>query len=70
MKRIGHAASEENSFENVHDGRTPDACIYYELTYEPSAQLSQKSRKMTTKNVVCIAYGTISDTKILISEVF
>ena len=22
------------------DGRTPDACIYYKLTYEPSAQVS------------------------------
>ena len=42
MKRIGLTASEEKSFENVHDGRTPDACIYmyYRLTYEPSAQVS------------------------------
>ena len=22
------------------DGRTPDACIYYKLTYEPTAQVS------------------------------
>ena len=31
-------ASEEMSFENV-DGRT-DACLYYKLTYEQSAQVS------------------------------
>ena len=24
------------------DGRTPDACIYYKLTYETSAQVSRK----------------------------
>ena len=36
-------ASEEMSFENV-DGRwrTTDACLYYEFTYEPSAQVSYK----------------------------
>ena len=37
------------SFENVDDGRltttdddgrTTDACLYYKLTYEPSAQVS------------------------------
>ena len=44
MERIGLTASEE-MFENVdgrttEDGRTPDACIYYKLTYEPSAQVS------------------------------
>ena len=46
-------ASEEMSFENVDDGRTTTtdgrrrtdgrttaACIYYKLTYEPSAQVS------------------------------
>ena len=27
--------SEEMSFENV-DGRKTDACLYYQLTYEPS----------------------------------
>ena len=27
------------SFENV-DGRTPDASIYYKLTFEPTAQVS------------------------------
>ena len=38
-------ASEEMSFENVDgrrrtDGRrTTDACLYYKLTYEPSAQV-------------------------------
>ena len=35
-------ASEEMSFENV-DGRrrkTTDACLYYKLTYEPSAKVS------------------------------
>ena len=37
--------SEEMSFENVDDGRrtdgrTTDACLYYKLTYEPSAQVS------------------------------
>ena len=42
MKRIGLTASEEKSFENVHDGqqtdgrRSPNACIYYKLIYEPS----------------------------------
>ena len=40
MERIGLTVSEEMSFENV-DGQTmPDACIYYKLTYEPSAQVS------------------------------
>ena len=44
MERINLTVSEEMSFENV-DGRTdagwtPDACIYYKLTYEPSAQVS------------------------------
>ena len=34
------SASEEMSFENVDDGRTTDACLYYKLTYEPSAQVS------------------------------
>ena len=28
------------------DGRTPDACIYYKLTYEPTAQVSQQYIKM------------------------
>ena len=35
-------ASEEMSFEKV-DGRrtmTTDACLYYKLTYEPSAHVS------------------------------
>ena len=39
-------ASEEMSFENVDErrtttyGRTTDACLYYKLTYEPSAHVS------------------------------
>ena len=33
-------ASEEMSFENVDGWRTMDACLYYKLTYEPSAQVS------------------------------
>ena len=35
-------ASEEMSFENVddEDGWTTDACLYYKLSYEPSAQVS------------------------------
>ena len=37
--RFGFMASEEMSFENV-DGRTTDACLYYKLTYELSAQVS------------------------------
>ena len=37
MERIGLTAS-EILFENV-DGWT-DACIYYKLTYEPTAQVS------------------------------
>ena len=28
------------AFENVEDGRTTDACLYYKFTYEPSAQVS------------------------------
>ena len=45
MERIGLTVSEEMLFENVDgqwtdDGRTPDACIYYKLTYEPSAPVS------------------------------
>ena len=43
MERIGFTASEEKSFENVDgrrmDGRPTDACLYYKLTYEPSAQV-------------------------------
>ena len=34
-------ASEEMLLENVDDdGQTTDACLYYKLTYEPSAQVS------------------------------
>ena len=44
MKRIDFTASEEKSFQNVDgrvtDGRTMGACLYYKLTYEPSAQVS------------------------------
>ena len=48
MERIRITASGEMSFENVDgraddgrtDGRTPDTCIYYKLTYEPTAQVS------------------------------
>ena len=40
MRRIGLAASEEKSFENVDDGRTMDTSVYYKLTFEPSAQVS------------------------------
>ena len=35
--------SEEMAFNNVDDGRRwqmTDACLYYKLTYEPSAQVS------------------------------
>ena len=32
-------ASEEMSFENADNGLTTDTCLYYKLTYEPSAQL-------------------------------
>ena len=43
MERIRLTAS-EMSFENfdgrTDDGRTPDASIYYKLTYEPTAQVS------------------------------
>ena len=42
MEMICFTASEEKSFENV-DGRTMDACLYYKLTYEPSAQVSWNS---------------------------
>ena len=45
MERICLTASEEILFENVdgqrmYDGQTTDACIYYKLTYEPTAQVS------------------------------
>ena len=46
MERIGFTASEKKSFENVDgrrwtDGRrTTDACLYYKLIYERSAQVS------------------------------
>ena len=34
-------ASEELSSDNVDDaGRTTDTCLYYKLTYEPSAHVS------------------------------
>ena len=34
-------ALQEKSFENV-DGWTADACLYYKLTYEHSAQVSKQ----------------------------
>ena len=43
MERIGLTVSEEMSFENVDgrtDGRTPEACVYYKLTDEPTTQVS------------------------------
>ena len=45
MERIHLTASEEMSFEmltdgRTDDGRTPDASIYFKLTYEPTAQVS------------------------------
>ena len=44
MERIHLTASEEMLFENVDgrttDGRRPDACVYYKLTCEPTAQVS------------------------------
>ena len=53
MERIGFTASEEKSFENVDgrknggkDGRTTDACLYYKLTYEPSAQVKKKFKNV------------------------
>ena len=50
MERIRLTASEEMSFENVDgrtDGRrTPDACIYYKLTYEPSAQVGELKKPL------------------------
>ena len=56
MRKIGIAASEEKSFENVHDdgrrqtkdGRTPNTSIYYKLTYAPSAQVSLKKHLLET----------------------
>ena len=45
MERICLTASEEMSFENVDrrrtdEGRwTPDTCLYYNITYEPTAQV-------------------------------
>ena len=50
ISEIGFMASEEMSFENF-DGRTmttdddgrrrkTDACLYYKLTFDPSAQVS------------------------------
>ena len=45
MKRISFLASEEMSFENVDRRRTMDTCIYYKLTYEPSALVSNKMKK-------------------------
>ena len=32
MARIGFKASQEMSFENVDDGRTADACLYYSVS--------------------------------------
>ena len=52
MERIGFMASEEKSFENVY-GRTTDACLYYKLTYELSAQVSLNS-------VICKQNMTLS----------
>ena len=51
MVRICLTASEEMSFENVDgqtgDGRMPDACIYYKLTHEPSAQVNEPSAQVS-----------------------
>ena len=41
LVRIDFMASEGMSFENVDkDGWTTDACLYYELTYEPLTHVS------------------------------
>ena len=40
MARIGFMASEEMLFENVDDDGRTDACLYYKLNYELSAQVN------------------------------
>ena len=40
LHSISPVASEEKTFENVHNGRMTDAYLYYKLTNEPSAQES------------------------------
>ena len=42
LASMGLVASEKKMFENVDDDgqRTAEACLYYKLTNEPSAQVS------------------------------
>ena len=55
MKKISFSASEEKSFENVHDdgrrtdGRTPDTSIYYKHTYEPGSGELKSAVKITVQ---------------------
>ena len=51
LVRIGFMDSDEMSFENVDGRRTTDACLYYKLTYEPSAQVSWKRIRTYIKPV-------------------
>ena len=45
MEHISLTVSEVFTDGQTTGGRTPDACIYYKLTYEPSAQVSSKLHK-------------------------
>ena len=58
-------ASEEKSFENV-DGRMTDACLYYKLTYEPSAQVSWQGNgdcEGTVQYTAITAWNFLSNSK-------
>ena len=49
------SASEEKSFENVdNDGRTTDACLYYQLAYEPSTEVSYYQRIIGPLSLTCV----------------
>ena len=50
MASTGPVVSEEKIFENVDDGRTTDAWLYYKLIFEPqgSCELNKKKREKNT----------------------
>ena len=47
--KIGFMASEEMSFENVDDGRTMDAFLYYKLTSFGLGQLKMNKNEIKNK---------------------
>ena len=58
-------ASEEMSFENVdNDGRTTDAWLHYNLTYEPSAQMSYNTTDRSRQEVIVVCFQTATSVRL------